>query len=139
MTDSDYDNKCLTSWKELFSQIRKRPGLYLGSINLQALQHFVHGFQMAEFVYGVVKNPRIEFEDFGWEDFESSISKFHNERRLSLNSFGLAQFEAQGKDIKTFDLWKEYAGAWETWFRWYDDFVDAKPGNNHVPRNPSTG
>lgn len=82
---------------------------------------------MAEFVYDISEERRREVEDFAWEAFEAYVARFHNERRLSLGSWGLAQFEAQGKDLKTFDSSNEYPGAWDIWWRWHDEFVSGGP------------
>jgi hypothetical protein len=119
--DEPADPIC-ASWNCLLSEIRKRPAMFLGSISLQALQHFVGGFTMAEWMYTIPEQRRREVEDFPWNDFESYVAEFHNERRLTLNSFGLAQYEAQGKDLKAFDCSIEYAGAWEIWWRWHDEY-----------------
>ena len=127
MTNNNYDEKITVykpSWSGLLAQIRKRPGMYLGSANLQALHLFRAGFNMAEVIYAVPELRRQEVNDFPWNDFESYVSDLRNKDRLSLNSFGLAQYEAQGKDINTFDASKEHPGAWEIWWQWHNDFTD---------------
>ncbi len=115
------------SWNALFAQIRARPVLYFGSVSLQAFHHFLVGFGFAPVVYGVSAKRRKKVEDFGWDAFERYVAAQHKEWRVNLNSFGLAQFEAQGKDDKTFDPWSDYLGAWDIWWRWYDEFVASGP------------
>jgi hypothetical protein len=128
--DNDQNKKIPRSWNALLAQIRKRPAMYFGSLSLQGFHQFLGGFSLAELVYGISEERRMEVEDFAWEAFETYVATLHNELRLSLNSFGLAQFEAQGKDIKTFDAWKEHPGAWKIWWRWHDDFVKATASSN---------
>jgi hypothetical protein len=110
------------SWTDLLAQIRQRPAMYLGSANLKALDMFIGGFTMAEVVYAVSEQRRKEFNDFPWDAFETYVSDLYNKSRLSLRSFGLAQYEAQGETIETFDASKEYPDAWEIWWQWHDKF-----------------
>jgi hypothetical protein len=114
-----------STWSGLLGQFRQKPGMYLGSANLQALRMVLSGFEIAEMIYAVPESRRQEVNDFPWSDFESYVTERQNERRLTLRSFSLAQYEAQGKDLHSFDSSKEYPGAWEIWWKWYDDFADA--------------
>jgi hypothetical protein len=120
---SQMGNRKWQSWTGLLAQIRKRPGMYLGSANLQALHMFLQGFKMAEDIYAVPELQRQEVNDFSWHDFETYVADLHNTGRLSLSSFGLAQYEAQGKSINTFDTFMEHPGAWDIWWQWYDEFT----------------
>lgn len=127
VTNKDYEEKITVyqpSWTGLLAQIRKRPGMYLGSANLQALNMLLGGFHMAEVIYAVPEQRRQEVNDFPWDAFENYVSDLYNKSRLSLRSFGLAQYEAQGKSINTFDASKEYPGAWEIWWQWHDEFSE---------------
>ncbi len=125
MSKGNQDNSVMhpKSWAELLDRIRARPGMYLGSANLQALRNFMGGFNVAEEIHAVPELRRQGFNNFPWGKFESYADQYHNENRLSLRSFGLAQYEAQGKNIDTFDASAEYPGAWEIWWRWIDDFT----------------
>jgi hypothetical protein len=126
VSNDNYEQKITVyerSWTGLLTQIRKRPSMYLGSVSLQSLHVFLAGFKMAEDMYAVPKQRRQEVDDFQWDAFETYVSDLYNKPRLSLNSFGLAQYEAQGKTIKTFDAFREYPGAWEIWWKWHDEFM----------------
>lgn len=126
MTDDGYDDKIVVhqqTWSGLLERIRQRPGMYLGSASLEALHLFVQGFSAAEVVYSVPELRRREVNDFPWAEFESYVAGRYNEHRLSLNSFGLAQYDAQGREIGTFKPFHEYEGAWEIWWRWHDEFI----------------
>jgi hypothetical protein len=120
------------SWRSILADIRKRPVVYLGSPNLHALHMLKVGVSLAELLYDISRPRRQEADDVPWQDFESYVEDLHNKRRLSLNSFGLAQYKAQGENLSIFDTCVEYSGAWDIWWRWYDDFACAKGTSSTV-------
>ena len=81
---------------------------------------------MAEDVYAVPEQRRQAVNDFPWSDFENCVAERYNPGSLSVRSFGLAQYFAQGKDVFTFDANEEYPGAWEIWWTWYDEFAASR-------------
>lgn len=120
------------SWRGILAAIRKRPGMYLGSANLHALHMLKVGVSLAECIYDISLPRRQEADDIPWQDFESYVEDLHNRRRLSLNSFCLAQYKAQGENLSTYESFTEYPGAWDIWWRWYDDFACAKGTSSTV-------
>src|SRR5262245_18401775 len=110
------------TWTDLVARIRECPAMYLGSRSLQAFEMYVHGFRMAEGIYGN-REQRDHFNDFRWYRFAAHVAALHNKRAASLASFGLAQYEAQGQNMKTFDARQEYPGSWEISWQWYAEYV----------------
>lgn len=114
--------KIKNTWSELLKDIRQRPAMFFGTANLQAFHHFFHGFQIAEMVYEITAPQKERVDDFPWQRFEVFVDKRFNLERLSLNSYGLAQYYAHGRGLSHFDIAEEYAGAWEIWWQWFDQF-----------------
>jgi hypothetical protein len=114
------------TWNSLLAELRKRPAMFLGTRSLLAFQQFVWGFAAAELIYAIPDSRRNEVEDFDWKAFESYIAARYNRAQLSLNSFSLAQFEAQQGRREVAERFREYPGAWEIWWRWHDEFVDSR-------------
>ncbi len=122
----DIETVSADKWLGLLYHIRKRPGMYLGSANLNSLHLLVMGFDLAETMYGIPKEQRKLIDDFGWDEFEKYVAKKYNKKQLTITSFGLAQHEANGKDIHSFVLSKEYEGAWDIWWKWVDEYLESK-------------
>jgi hypothetical protein len=114
------------SWRGLLAAIRKRPAMFLGCKSLQRFDLFKQGFTFAESIHEIPNPRRHKFNDFPWQEFEDYVLSHHNERRLSLRSFSLAQYVANGKNLDTFKFGNEYPGAWEIWWNWFDEFDQAK-------------
>jgi hypothetical protein len=114
------------SWLDLLASIRERPGMWLGHASLQGLQQFINGASLAERIYPELTPERIQqVNDFPWQAFEAYIARRYNPLQLSLNSFSLAQFYAEGQTLTDFPR-QDYAGAWELWWRWFDEFMAAQ-------------
>ena len=129
---ADNDSGTPRTWSGLLTRLRERPALYLGSGSLHAPHMLKTGVHLAEFFYGVPKSRCQEGDDIPWQYFESYVSERHNKQRLSLNSFSLAQYVAQGENLSTYESFTEYPGAWDIWWRWYDDFACAKGTSSTV-------
>jgi hypothetical protein len=99
----------IRDWPTFFDQVRRRPGMWLGSASLTALQHYLNGIDLAECLYDVPDKDRLK--GFSFPEFEEWADKRFNPRRLSINSFHMAR-QVCDSENEAFDLW----------FSWYDEF-----------------
>ena len=100
-------------YRSFLGEVRKCPGLWLGTTSLTALEHQLMGFKFAEELHEISQANRLS--GFDWEAFESWVDEKHNRRHLSLKSFGLAKRIARS-ETKAFHLW----------FEWMDEFEQAQ-------------
>jgi hypothetical protein len=99
----------ITDWPSSFDQIRQRPGMWLGSPSLTALENLLRGIVLAEYLYGVPEEKHLG--GFPFDEFERWAETSFNPERLSLNSFSLARREADSEEA-----------AFLKWLGWYDQF-----------------
>lgn len=99
----------IKDWPTFFEQVRRRPGMWVGSTSLTALQHLLNGISLAEFLYEVPPEKRLG--GFQFDRFESWADRQFNPRRLSINSFVMAC-----------RLTSDEEQAFHLWFQWYDQF-----------------
>lgn len=93
----------------LLAEIRRRPGLYLGTRSIFALDQQLMGIRFAEDFHDIPEEKR--FGGFDLDSFEKWVDETLNTERLSVRSMHLARHIA-GSDAAGFDLW----------FEWYDRF-----------------
>jgi hypothetical protein len=99
----------IVDWPSLFGQVRRRPGMWLGSTSLTALENLIGGIGLAEYLYDVPEDKRLV--GFSFEGFERWVADRFNPERLSLNSFSLARRATDSEER-----------AFYEWFAWYDQF-----------------
>jgi hypothetical protein len=99
------------------ADIRRRPGMYLGSKSIYALEHQLMGIRFAEDFHDIPEASR--FGGFDREAFEAFVERTFNEEGLMTRSFHLSRHIA-GSDAAGFDLW----------FEWYDRFLRE---GSHLP------
>ena len=104
----------VSDYPSLLEAIRKRPSLYChqldGKKSIQSLASFLGGIAFSESFHEIRSDNCMG--KFEWGKFEFWVNKNFNERRLSLNSLGLADYLSPS-DSEAFDLW----------FSWYDQFT----------------
>lgn len=93
----------------MLAEIRLRPGMYLGTKSILAIDHQLMGIYFAEDFHKIPKNQR--FGGFDIEAFEKWVDETLNTERLSVRSMYLA-YHVAGSDSAGFDLW----------FEWYDRY-----------------
>ncbi|WP_435016162.1 hypothetical protein TA3x_003724 [Tundrisphaera sp. TA3] len=106
----------ITDWPSLIEQIRKCPGMWLGSASVSALSHFLYGIQMAEVLHDLPMEKRLG--GFPADEFEEWVADHFNPERLVVRSFHLALLASDS----------EMAG-FRTWLDWYDRFRQARAGS----------
>jgi hypothetical protein len=99
----------------LLAAIRARPGMFLGRTTVRGLHLFLCGVGFAEDFHDLPAAARIG--GFDADGFERWVEQRYNPRRLSLNSFVLAEHLA-GSEVAGFDQW----------FAWYDEFAAGGAG-----------
>jgi hypothetical protein len=99
----------ITDWPSFFDQIRRRPAMWLGSPSLSALENFIRGIGLAEYLYDVPEDRRLG--GFPFDEFERWAEARFNPGRLTLNSFSLARRASDSE-----------GAAFVTWLGWYDQF-----------------
>lgn len=98
----------------ILSEIRRRPVMYIERKSTRYLRCFLTGFECAEHFYDIEPNSRSRGLD--WVAFESWVENKYNPRRLTVQSFGMAEIIA-GDEERGLDLW----------FQWYDEFRKEHP------------
>ena len=99
----------IKDWPSFLEQVRRRPGMWLGTTSIAGLHLLLQGFSLAEFVYDIPAEKMLA--GFPFEEFEKWADSRFNPRRLSINSFGMAGRLADSEE-----------GAFTLWFEWYDQF-----------------
>ncbi len=99
----------ITDWPSFFEQIRLRPGMWLGCTSLAALENFLRGIELAEYLYDVPEDKVLG--GFPFYEFEQWVEAEYNPEQLSFNSFSLARREADSEEAAFFN-----------WLGWYDRF-----------------
>ena len=110
------------NWREqvpdvpaLLSDLRRRPGVWIGQKSIERLNLMLGGIEFAENWHAIPAEAR--FGGFDFKTFEAWVEQTYNPKKLSVRSFGLAAILA-GSDAEGFDLW----------FQWYDEFLKAISG-----------
>ncbi|WP_165250444.1 hypothetical protein [Paludisphaera soli] len=94
----------------LLEEIRRKPGMFLGSMAITRLCHFLDGIEFAEEIHKLPAEAR-------WirpwrDDFEEWVAANYNASRWTLSSFSLAYLSARFSEEEGFRLW----------YRWYDEY-----------------
>ena len=106
----------IIDWPSFFDQIRRRPAMWLGCTSLTALQNFIGGIGLAQYLYDVPEERLLS--GFSFEAFEQWVEDHFNPEQLTFNSFSLAR-RATGSEEEAFHYW----------FAWYDRFRQERPGS----------
>jgi hypothetical protein len=86
----------IADWPSFFEQIRRRPGMWLGEPSVTALQNFIKGIELGEYLYNVPRDRVLS--GFSFEDFEGWAERKFNPDRLALNSFSLARRSSDSEE-----------------------------------------
>lgn len=101
--------KEIHDWPSFFKEIRRRPGMYIGSPSITALNYYIYGIRSAEW-FDLIP-PGKQFKGFSFDEFEEWVAKRYNPERRSTNSFHVALLSA-----------KSEREGFYIWFSWYDAF-----------------
>jgi len=112
----------------MLQEIRKRPGLFLGKVSLEALDHFLFGYDMREWAYRYKNQTGKEFfENFDEanktpldndeldcsnpDDFNNFVHSHYNHKMSTLNEFSLLSRKCNSDEeafFKYFELLDQF-------------------------------
>ena len=92
----------ITDWPSLLDQIRRRPGMWLGTASIERLRSFLGGIDLAEHLYHVPAERALA--GFSFVEFEEWVEERFNPRRMSVLSFELARDRSDSQE-EALTLW----------------------------------
>jgi hypothetical protein len=112
------------NWPEYFEAIEKRPGMFLGLPSIVSLQFEIQGIRLAEDWYAIPEEERIH--GFSFRDFEAWVERTYNLKRLSIQSYTLAQYLSCSNREKFLisGMQNDSEEAFRLWFTWYHEFIN---------------